>query len=306
MVAIERILCPVDLSECSRTALTYALALSRWYQATPTVLHVFRQLTPVETTAAGLGIGVYAPAGLTTIARADVAMQVQTFLAGVPGAAGVDVEISEAVNVRETILQQATALRADLLVLGSHGLTGVTRLVMGSTAESVLRHASIPVLIVPPHAPPVPESGVPFRRIVCAVDFEADSYPAVRHALSFAQESDAQLTLLHVLQVPVPRRLSGDDVALDAEAVRQSLAQDARERLDALVPAAARAYCSVHAEVTDGRPADEILRVARDVRADLVVMGVRGRDAADVALFGSRTRAVLHEARCPVLTVRQG
>jgi nucleotide-binding universal stress UspA family protein len=304
MVAIERILCPVDLSDCSRTALTHALALSRWYQAKLTVLHVFRQFTAIETAAAGLGIGVYAPVGVTTIPRAEVEKQVQAFVGSVPGAAEAETEISEALSVRQAILQQAEALRADLLVLGSHGLTGMTRLLLGSTAESVLRHASIPVLIVPPHAPAVPESGVPFKRIVCAVDFEADSYPAVRYALNFAQESDASLTLRHLLHVPAPRLVPGGDVAFD-EDVRESLTKHARERLEALVPETARAYCSVHAEVTEGRPADEILRLVRDGRADLVIMGVRGRDAVDVALFGSHTRAVVHEVPCPVLTVRQ-
>jgi nucleotide-binding universal stress UspA family protein len=305
MVAIERILCAVDLSECSRTALIHALALSRWYRARLTVLHVFRQVTTVEATAAGLGMGAYAPVGLATIPRAEVETQVQAFVAGVPGTADVDVAIVEAGNVRETILAQAQALRADLLVLGSHGLTGLQRLMLGSIAESVLRHAPIPVLIVPPHAPAVPESGVPFKRIVCAVDFEADSYPAVHHALNLAQESDSELTLLHVLQVPVPRRVAGEAVPLDVDAARQTLAQLARKRLDALVPDEARAYCSVHAEVTEGRPADEILRFARDRSADLVIMGVRGRDALDVALFGSQTRTVVHEVQCPVLTVRQ-
>ena len=304
-VTIDRILCAVDLSAGSRTVLTHALALSRWYQAKLTVLYVFRQTSAVENAAAGLGLGVGAGVELDTVAREHAEGQLRALLTSVPGTDGAEVMIDEGVSVRDAILQQAEALTADLLVLGSHGFTGVNRLLLGSTAESVLHHAAVPVLIVPPHAAPVAEAGVPFKRIVCAVDFEADSYPAFHYALNFAQESDGQLTLLHVLQVPPARRVQGVDRSGDDEAARQSLARTAHERLEALVPEAARAYCSVQAVVHEGQPSAEILRVAQASQADLIIMGVRGRDAIDVALFGSQTRGVVHAAQCPVFTVRQ-
>jgi len=72
MVAIHRILCPVDLSPCSQTALKYALALARWYEAQLTVLHVFRQVPAVDTAAAALGAGLYAPpVAITDVDRAS-------------------------------------------------------------------------------------------------------------------------------------------------------------------------------------------------------------------------------------------
>jgi nucleotide-binding universal stress UspA family protein len=305
MVAIDRIFCPVDLSPCSRTALEYALALARWYEARVTVLHVFRQVPVVDTAAAALGAGFYIPPiELTGVDREAIERRVAEFVAATPGTQDVTVRTCEGLNIREEIIREAGEMRADLLVLGSHGLTGVKRLVLGSTAENVLRHAPQPVLIVPAHAPAVPESGVPFKRIVCAVDFHADAYRALRYAFALAQESDAQLTLLHAVEMPAVH-VGAEDLAFDLASARESVMRDARAGLEALVPEESRAFCTVHAEVVEGQAHQAILRLATDVKADLIIMGVRSRDAVDVAVFGSHTQAVVRAAHCPVLTVHQ-
>jgi nucleotide-binding universal stress UspA family protein len=241
---------------------------------------------------------------MTDVDRAAVERRVTEFVAATPGAQSATVRTCEGLNIREEILREASATRADLLVLGSHGFSGVKRLVLGSTAENVLRHAPQPVLIVPVHAPAVPESGVPFKRIVCAVDFHAEAYRALRYAFDLAQESDAQLTLLHALEMPTVH-VGAEDLAFDLQSARETAMRDARAGLDALVPAEARAYCTVHAEVVDGQAHQAILRLATDVDADLIIMGVRSRDAVDVAVFGSHTQAVVRAAHCPVLTVHQ-
>src|ERR1044071_8902378 len=116
MVAIHRILCPVDLSPCSRTALEYALALARWYEAELSVLHVFRQVPVVDTAAAALGGGLYAPTVvMTDVDRADIDRRVAAFVAATPGAQGVSVRTCEGVNVREEIVRHAGDVDADLL-----------------------------------------------------------------------------------------------------------------------------------------------------------------------------------------------
>jgi len=236
--------------------------------------------------------------------RAAIERRVAEFVAATPGADGVTVHVCEGMNVREEIVHQAEEMGADLLVLGSHGLTGVKRLVLGSTAENVLRHASMPVLIVPAHAAEARPAGVPFTQIVCAVDFEADSYRALRYAFDLAQESDAQLTLLHAVEMPAVH-VGAEDLTIDLESARQTVMRDARARLEALVPEAARANCTVHAEVVEGQAHQAILLLAKEAGADLIIMGVRSRAAFDVAVFGSHTQAVVRAAQCPVLTVHQ-
>jgi nucleotide-binding universal stress UspA family protein len=82
--------------------------------------------------------------------------------------------------------------------------------------------------------------------------------------------------------------------------------QYAQERLQAAVPDTVRAYCAVETMLATGKPYREILRVAAEQRADLIVMGVQGRGAADLMLFGSTTQHVVRQATCPVLTLRKG
>src|SRR5688572_33258785 len=101
MVVIDRILCPVDLSPCSRTALEHALALARWYEAKVTALYVFRQVPVVDTAAAALGAGIYAsPVAMPEVDRAAIERRVAEFVAATPGADGVAVHVCEGVNIR--------------------------------------------------------------------------------------------------------------------------------------------------------------------------------------------------------------
>ena len=130
MVTIDRILCPVDLSESSRAALQQALALARWYEAKVTVLHVYRQIVVVDTAAAALGTGMYMPpVPLPEVDRATIERRVGEFVTATPGAADVTAHVCEGANVREEVLREAREIGADLIVLGSHGLTGIKRLV---------------------------------------------------------------------------------------------------------------------------------------------------------------------------------
>jgi nucleotide-binding universal stress UspA family protein len=160
------------------------------------------------------------------------------------------------------------------------------------------------VLTVPPSATTVPiDDGPPFRRIVCAVDFSDSSLKGLEQALSLAQEDAAQLFVTHVIDWP-------DDATLPP-ALAQAIASTRRDwehekqrQLERLIPESARAWCQPEAVLRIGSPARELLRVAEERDADLIVMGVHGRGAIDRALFGSTTHKIVRDARCAVLTVR--
>ncbi len=207
-------------------------------------------------------------------------------------------------NVVNEILREAAALHADLIVLGTHGRSGFDRVGLGSVTEKVLRRASCPVLTVPPSDTAVPlADGPPFRRIVCAVDFSDASLKGLEHAFSLAQEDDAQLFVTHVIDWP-------DDANLPP-ALAQAIASTRREwehgkqrQLEQLVPESSRTWCRPEHVLRVGPPARELLRVAAEREADLIVVGVHGRGAIDLALFGSTTHKILRDAGCPVLTVR--
>ena len=300
MIEIRRILCPTDLSDIAPRAFDHALALARFHQAEVELAYVSEPLLP----------GPVAPASYPPWAVLDPAVRgrlqsaLET-LASPASALGVPVriEVHEGRVVPE-ILERARAWPADVVVMGTHGRGGFERWVLGSVTEKVLRKAPCPVLTVPPPASGIhPESSILFRRIVCPVDFSGASLAALGYALKLAEESRAEITVLHVLEWLVEDEPSAKIAGFDVPEFRRYLEKDARDRLKKVVPEDAHNWCRPREEVVGGRPWREVLRVAEEARADLVVMGVRGRNAVDLALFGSTTQHVVRGARCPVLVV---
>jgi nucleotide-binding universal stress UspA family protein len=199
-----------------------------------------------------------------------------------------------------------TATQADLLVLGTHGRSGFQRLFLGSVTEKVIRKATCPTLVVPPRAADVaPDAPVQFRRILSPVDFSDSSRDALAYAVHMAEEADARLTLLHVIEVPPELREHAMVPDFDVDRIRSAAEADALRRLRDLVPDQARSYCTVETAVVEGKAYREVLRRAADGQSDVIVMGVHGRGAVDLLVFGSTTHHVIRAATCPVLIVRR-
>ena len=307
MIEIRRILCPVDLSDHSRRALDHAIAIARWYKSTVTVLQVF---SPAPVAAFGPGPMVFEPIVLTPVDRDRLLANVRAF-AESESAPEVPLEaVVREGNTAGEILEQATSMKADLLVIGTHGRSGFERLALGSVAEKVLRKASCPVMTVPKGLPDaVPAGPVLYKRILCPVDFSESSLHALQYAISLAQEADGQLTVLHVVAHEF------ENTAAMASAVHDAgltLKEFLKEREDALqrrlqeIVTTAPEFCRAESRMTHGKPWREVLRVAAEIQSDLIVMGVQGRGAADLLFFGSTTQHVVRQAPCPVLTLRRG
>ncbi len=141
------------------------------------------------------------------------------------------------------------------------------------------------------------------RHILHATDFSRASRPAFASALALAKHDRARLCLLHVLMPPSPflgNRLPPSYLELEARARRQ-----AERHLAALVTDAKRAGVRVEAHLTEGVPAEEILRAARRQRAGVIVIGTHGRTGLGRIFMGSVAARVLQQATIPVLTVRR-
>ena len=303
MIEIAQILVPIDFSEVSVPALAYAAALGRWYDSRITAQHVFVNRPAVNIVPTPYPT-VFAPVALEGV-RGD-AMSRFDGLIDQTGARDlvIDCVVDEAPDIPPEILARAGVLPADLIVMGTHGRGGFDHLVLGSVTEKVLRKARCPVLTVPKKAEAAPDyAAIQFHRILCAVDFSGASLAALEFALSLAEEADARLTLLHVVEVPHGLRESPWD--FDVDAARARLESDSARRLQELVPDAVRTFCTIETAVGEGRAAPEILRVAGERESDLIVMGVHGRGALDLMVFGSNTHSVIRQAQCPVLTVRR-
>jgi len=198
----------------------------------------------------------------------------------------------------------ATWFESTITVLNVY--PGLEHLLLGSVTEKVIRKARCPVLTVPRGMiDAVPAPPVLFERILCATDFSEASIRALDYALTLAQEADAHLTIMHVVEVtPAPQ--ADVENALESKmlgAYVAAAAADRAGRLKGLIPDTVHTYCTVETKLAIGKPYREILRVASEQRTELIVLGAHGRTISEL-LFGSTSNQVVRQARCPVLTIR--
>lgn len=295
---IAHILCPVDLSPESARAFRYARQVAAWYGAEITLLHVHRQAARVMAGAPYGGPELLEPVPLTGDEREHLMDAIREFVRHenqpeLP----VTWLLDESLHVPPTIVAAARDLPADVIVLGTHGRSGFRRFVLGSVTEQVLLTAGTAVLAVPPKAAePLPPL---CARVLCAVDFSPASLRALECAVSVAMKAHAPLTVAHILELPpeVP-----DAPPVDLSLYRRNRFEQANDAMaEALEPH--RDRLPIDRLLLAGRAGPEILRLAAEQQASLVVMGVSGRGAVDLMLFGSVAQHVLRRTACPVLTM---
>jgi nucleotide-binding universal stress UspA family protein len=297
VIALARILCPIDFSEFSARAVACAGALARQHGARLLLFHVAYVQVPPAAFGAGPG-----PLLLDEPALRALDAELRAFAAPhVDAGLAIEARVVQGAAAPEIVAAAADS-HADLIVLGTHGRSGFERLMLGSVADKVVRKAPCPVLTVPRAAEDDTASPL-FSRILCATDFSEGSRAALPWALGLAGAPGARLALVHVLDWPEAPEEGEPFASTLAEARDQWLAQ-LRQRLHDALPAAARARLDVEDVLVTGSPYKAILHAAAERRADLIVMGVQGRGAIDLRLFGSTTSEVLRRAECPVLTVR--
>jgi nucleotide-binding universal stress UspA family protein len=195
--------------------------------------------------------------------------------------------------VHREILAQADALHADLIVIGSHGRSGFEHVLLGSITEKVLRKAQCPVMVVPRRVEAGPGR---FTRILCPMDFSCSSIAALTAAADLARADGAELTALHVIEIPAGLY---ETPGFDITAYRAGAEARSRARLTELIPDTAVGISRVNVTVAEGRIAHEVLRVAAERDSDLIVMGVHGRHAVGLMLFGSNTHHVIRGCDVP-------
>ena len=187
----------------------------------------------------------------------------------------------------------------DLVIVGSHGRSGLPRFALGSVAERVVRFSPAPVLTVHPSDHVSAGGEGSFRKILAATDFSAASLRGVDAAVDLAIELDASLTLLHVYDLASNAHGVFDDVAMEVE-------RQVRGRLDELLASVRSRLPSVDGVVREGMPWQGILDVSKQCRADLVVMSTHGRGATPRILVGSVAERTVRHSSVPVLTLGPG
>lgn len=305
MVDIRRVLCPIDFSDHSRYALEHAIAFARWHRAQITIVHVYNVpplvMGPPATFMAAPA--VVPPASAAPAELEETAEEVRRFCEPVVSGEPPDIVVVEGTAARE-IVRVAEQVRADVLVMGTHGRGGFERLLLGSVTEKVVRTSRSSVLTIPPSVGSPVSGPVLYQTILCAVDFSDASARAVEHAISLAKDNGARLILVHVVEGFVEEAVLDVNVHWNVPEYRRYLEQDALSRLKAVVPDEVRTSLQTEERLASGKPYQGILRIADESAADVIVTGVQGRAALERWSFGSTTHHLVREAQCPVLTVR--
>ncbi len=300
MPTFKKILVPTDFSEYSQYALKYACALAKMSGGSIECVHV------VDLTFLSLGAGgVYAPAAgfeksLQAI-RAQAKKELDHFVRK-EHLLGVEVKphLREG-TAGEEVVKLAEEIKADLIILPTHGRSGLDRLVFGSTCDKVLRLAKVPVLIVkhPEHEALAADGSLSLKRILCPMDFSALSHSGLPAATELAKQFGATLVLAHVADARFDYPEWTAQVALNNT---QYLVEAAKENLERV----AKELTGVKTEiqVSIGVPHHSLVDLTRDGKIDLVIMPTHGRKGIAHALLGSVTERVARGAHCPVLVVR--
>jgi len=287
-ISLKNILYCTDFSPAAEAAIPYVKGLAERYGGTVHALHV-RSLAPYP---------IIGPEAMPVVieaaeeqAKLDAEQLDRTFL-GLPHK--VYVEQGDIWPVIGDIAREA---KIDLIVLGTRGRTGVGRALLGSAAEEILRLAPCPVLTVGPNLSQDAGRRLEMKEILFATDFTTESLEAVPYAVSLAQEHQAHLTLLHVVERPSVGELVHG----------QNYVESTQRLLRKLVTAEADVWCEPRCVVECGNAAQKILETATARGADLIVLGVRGtagHEGVASHLLSSTAHTVLTQAQCPVLTVR--
>jgi nucleotide-binding universal stress UspA family protein len=289
-IGFKNVLFLTDFSEPSAAALPFAAMIARSFGAKVTALHV---LVPSVYTYMTPEMRVELLDAQDDAAKSEME-KVQAEFVGLSHEA----VLERNTGVWPVLSKMLRESYIDLIVLGTHGRTGLKKAVFGSTAEEIFRRAAVPVLTIGPAVRTGAHNGGHFHCVLFATDFNTVSSTAAAYAMSLAQENQSRLVLLHVLPAPTPGK---------AKSAGQLSVAEALHRLEELLPRDGELCCRPAATVEHGEPGAQILATAERGGVDLIVLGVRGMDTlTEVVTRVERATAyeVIARARCPVLTVR--
>jgi len=293
-VTIHRILYATDFSSISEPAWDSAKQFARLFGAEVVLLHVVPPL-PVLPTKGNLP-ELYDE--LIQSARREAEAGFDRLLASVAGS-GINVRIHlEDGPPAQRILEVAAKEAADLLIVGTHGRTGLSRAIFGSVADRLVRQAPCPVLTVQPTLREVPRREI--RRLCYATDFSPTARAAWPWVVAIARPSGAQVDLVHVTFQPVPdRHLSAEALAR----MTHMLHEQGRTEAERFLAGSELPREQIRLCLTHGDPGEQIVHRVQEQADDLIIMGTHGWSGVVRWMLGSVAHHVIQAAPCPVLTI---
>jgi len=286
-ITLKNVLFATDFSSYANAALPYAFAIAHQYHAKLYAAHVL----------SGDSYLFAGPESWPALLEQQRQQQhldaerLETQLRGVPHQV-----LTPVGDISDVLFRLVREHDIDMLVLGTHGRTGLPKMLMGSVTEKIFRQASVPVLTVGPHVPRGQSSVAEFNEVLFVTDLTEESLAALPYAISLAQEHQAHLTILHVLEQP-------EAGSVDLESNTRFLLRHMAE----LVPPDPELWFHPNYVIEFGNVAEQILKYAAGHASDLIVLGVRsaqGNLETLTRFAHSTAQQLVAHATCPVLTVR--
>lgn len=293
----KQIICATDFSDFSNHAIPYGIALAKEFKARLFLCHV------IDLSSAA----IYGEAVLALEEQQKrMTKHAHDEMTKLMSKASIDWEPLITVgNAAHEIARLAAEKKVDITIAASHGRAGLKRLILGSVTERLMRILPCPLLVVrsPERGFVAPaDQAIALKRILVGCDFSQNSSLAFQYGLSLAQEFQADLHLVHVIEPSLY-----DDLRKPGEP-RQDLQKDLRAdikgRLADLIPEEAQTWCKPITVLLAGRPHEELTKYAMVNDIDLIVLGVRGYGLVESLFVGSTTDRVMRRAACPVLSVQ--
>jgi nucleotide-binding universal stress UspA family protein len=274
---IERILVPIDLSTFTVPALRLADLFRERLKASVTVLHANEPVYPIVAYEDVFGVAWKAPASHEMVER-----ELRQYIsAAVWEPDKYELRIEDGI-ASDVIHKSAYETKADLIVMGTHGRTGMRRALMGSVAETVLHETDVPLLTVNASAHSGERNAI--RSILCPVNFTAAAHDALEFAVSIAEAFNAGMTILNV-----------DEDGEGSDETERDFAGWVEPKV--------RDHCSFRRMVVTGDAAEAVLDAANYFHSDLLVIGAQHRRFSDATVIGATTERLTRFASQPVLTV---
>lgn len=303
MLNLKRILVPIDFSESAAQAKKQARLIAGQFEAELHVLHVTQHPTVSEFVGGDtaesderkrlvharewMGFPIEKPLSQTT-KEGDERGSNPTIRT-----------LRQAPSVAEGILTYVTENDIDLIIMGTHGRTGLRRWVMGSTAEEIVRRATCPVLTIRNGEVRLPEEEP--RRVLVPVDFSEPTRSLIGHAREMAAVNEAEVDLLHVIEEPSALRLFKVD---GFRALLPEVARRARDRLEKTVEDTPGPDVPLRYNILTGKPGREIVRFAEAQSSSGIIMGTHGRSGLRRLAVGGVAEHVMRSAPCPVFALK--
>lgn len=275
----KNILCPIDLSPVSEGVLKWAALFARTFKAPLEVLHADWWEPPRYFTESQIQQLSRQQLEGEKVLRRELEALAKAALGGLDAGNITAVEG----HPSEQILLRARKLKTGLIVMGSHGRTEIARLRLGSVAEDVVRASRCPVLIA--KRPKETGTAPAIQNILCPVNFTSLSQQSLEISSELASAFGARLWVVHATD--------GEEINVDK----------VRRHICDWVPQEVRVRCKVSEVVRRGNPAEQIILMARERAADLIVTGAKHRPFLEFTTLGTTTERVMRHSLTSVMVI---